>query len=79
MEDCEACARPTGKKRSLLAMVFLCAHCSVTAILGLATLALASAPTLFGVGLQWILPPFFLGGLLAFLMWPGKSLAHDHA
>lgn len=76
---CEACARPGGKKRGILAMALLCAHCSLTALAVLATLTLASAPTLFGIGLEWVLPPFFILGLFAFLMWPTKPLEHRHA
>lgn len=75
---CEACRTPGGKKRSLLAMVLLCAHCSLTGIALVASVALASAPTLFGIGLDWILPPFFLLGLFAFLVWPRKAIQHDH-
>lgn len=76
---CEACAKPGGKKRSVVAMALLCAHCSLTALAAIATIALASAPTLFGIGLEWILPPFFLLGLFAFLVWPRKAVQHDHA
>ncbi|HEX2021779.1 MAG TPA: hypothetical protein VHH36_03650 [Candidatus Thermoplasmatota archaeon] len=75
---CEACARPDGKKRSVIAMALLCAHCSLTAAAAVATALLAGAPTIFGVGLAWILPPFFLLGLFAFLVWPRKPLEHDH-
>lgn len=75
---CEACQRPNGKTRSVLAMALLCAHCSLTGLALLASLALATAPTIFGIGLEWILPPFFLLGLLAFLMWPRKALQHNH-
>lgn len=75
---CEACAKPDGKKRSVVAMVLLCAHCSLTALAAIATIALASAPTLFGLGLEWILPPFFILGLFAFLVWPTKAPQHNH-
>ncbi len=74
----EACAKPDGKKRSVVAMVLLCAHCSLTTLAAVATLALASAPTLFGVGLEWILPPFFILGLFAFLASPAKTRQHNH-
>lgn len=77
--SCEACARPGGKKRSVVAMALLCAHCSLTAVAAIATVALASAPTLFGIGLEWILPPFFLLGLFAFLVWPRKAIQNDHS
>lgn len=78
MDGCEACARPGGKKRSVIAMALLCAHCSLTAGAAIATVALASAPTLFGIGLDWVLPPFFILGLFAFLVWPRTPLVHDH-
>lgn len=54
------------KKRSFFA-VLLCAHCTLTGGAALLTITLASAPTLFGIGLQWILPPFFIVGV--FLIW----------
>lgn len=76
---CDGCARPEGRKRSVIAMALLCAHCSLTALAALAAVALASAPTLFGVGLAWILPPFFLLGLFAFLVWPTRPADHDHS
>ena len=75
---CEACRRPGGRKRSVLALVLLCAHCSLTGFAVIFTVALASAPTFFGVGLQWVLPPFFLLGVFAFLVWPRNALVHDH-
>jgi hypothetical protein len=75
---CEACARPDGKKRSVIAMVLLCTHCSLAALAAIATLSLATAPTIFGVGLEWILPPFFILGLFAFWIWPRKDVRHDH-
>lgn len=77
-ETCEACSRPGGKKRSVIAMALLCAHCSLTAIAAVATVSLASAPTLFGIGLEWILPPFFILGLFTFLVWPRRPLQHQH-
>lgn len=79
IHSCEACASPNGKKRGVVAMALLCAHCSLTALAAIATIALASAPTLFGVGLEWVLPPFFLLGLFAFLVWPRKPPQHNHA
>ena len=75
---CQACASPNGKKRGVVAMALLCAHCSLTALAAIATIALASAPTLFGIGLEWILPPFFILGLFAFLLWPSKPVQHNH-
>lgn len=77
-QDCEACASPRGKKRGVLAMALLCAHCSLTAIAAIATVTLATAPTLFGLGLEWLLPPFFILGLLGYFMWPTKAPEHDH-
>ena len=65
-----ACPRPAGKKRSVVLMALLCAHCSLTAAATLAALALAGGPALFGIGLGWLVPPFFLLGLFAFLAWP---------
>lgn len=76
--SCQACARPDGKKRSIVAMALLCTHCALTGAALIASIALASAPTLFGIGLDWLLPPFFILGLFAFWVWPRKSLTHDH-
>ena len=76
---CQACASPKGKKRGVVAMALLCAHCSLTAVAAIATIALASAPTLFGIGLEWILPPFFILGLFAFFVWPTRPAQHNHS
>jgi hypothetical protein len=68
-----ACARPEGHKRSVLMMAFLCAHCSLTLLATIATLALATVPTFFGIRLDWILPPFFILGLFALWLWSGRE------
>ena len=69
----EACARPPGKKRSVVMMALLCAHSSLTLVATRAALTLASAPTLFGIGLEWILPPFFIIGLFVLWIWPRNT------
>lgn len=69
----EACAAPTGRKRNVLLVALLCAHCSLTALAALAAILLAGAPSIFGVGLEWVLPPFFILGLFLLLVWPRKT------
>ena len=71
--DAKACPTPGARKRSVLLVALLCAHCSLTALAALAAILLAGAPTLFGVGLEWVLPPFFILGLFLILVWPRRD------
>lgn len=69
----EACATAPargGKKRSTAAMVLLCAHCSLTVFGAIAALGLAAIPASIALGIKWVLPPFFLLGLLLFVTRP---------
>ena len=71
--DSKACATPGARKRNVLLVALLCAHCSLTAAAALAAVLLAGAPSIFGVGLEWVLPPFFILGLFLILVWPRRD------
>lgn len=74
----DACATPLrGKKRSVLMMGVLCAHCSLTLLVPLLALGLTVAGAYFGLPLVWIAPPIFIGGAFLWLTWP--SLRHSWA
>lgn len=70
MNTHEACAPPTGRKRNAVLLALACAHCGLTALLAIVTILLTGAPALFGVGLEWIAPPFLILGLFAIYVSP---------
>lgn len=66
------CAPHEGRGHSAVFAALLCAHCSLTVVIAVAGVFFASLPTLFGIPLNWIAPPFFILGLFALWLWNGR-------
>lgn len=64
------CAPVRGKKRSVFMMGLLCAHCTLTLLVPIIALALTVGGAYLGLPLTWIAPPFFIGGVFLWLIWP---------
>lgn len=68
------CRTDRGRNRSALLGALLCgAHCSLTAAVVALSFALSAAPALFGIPLQYIVPPFFIVGLFAIWLGTGRE------
>ena len=72
-EDCSTgeCAPARGRKRSVLTLTLLCAHCSLTLLVPVLALVLTLSGAYLGLPLVWVMPPFLLAGAFLFLIWPG--------
>jgi len=68
-----ACPTPRSRWKGPLATVFVCAHCSLTIVTGLAAVGLATIPPVFGVPAVNVLVPALLVGAFALWMWTGRE------
>ena len=72
-DDCDTCPpRRDGKRRSVVFAALACAHCTLTAAAAVLTVALAGAPVVFGVRLEYVVPPFLFLGLFGAWLWTGR-------
>ncbi|HVL47255.1 MAG TPA: hypothetical protein VM889_01720 [Candidatus Thermoplasmatota archaeon] len=67
-----ACKPRRFTGRSAVFAALFCAHCTLTGVAAFLAAGLAGAPLLFGVGLDWILPPFFILGAFGLWVWSGR-------
>lgn len=68
-----SCPAPPSRWKGPLATVFVCAHCSLTVVTGLAAVGLATVPPILGVSAVHVLVPALLLGGFALWLWTGRQ------